>query len=133
MRAALDPVARTAERAAGTAAVAEATTRALLDLLGWQGSIVRSSDLAASSDRSARPADLTVAVGAGTYVCGTGGMRYLDRDPFVRRHLTVRPFSTPVAAAGLWTAPAEITSLWALATYGPTRVAAAIGDLHPVG
>ncbi len=45
-----------------TAAVAEASTRALLNLLGWQGTILRSSDLPASSGRSARLADLAAAL-----------------------------------------------------------------------
>ncbi|MFJ7949520.1 WbqC family protein [Streptomyces sp. NPDC096354] len=81
LQSALEPVVRTVAQAAGTAAVAEATTRAMLNLLGWRGTIVRSSALAASPGRSVRLADLTNAVGAGTYLCGTGGLRYLDRRP----------------------------------------------------
>ncbi|MFC5802169.1 WbqC family protein [Streptomyces formicae] len=127
---ALEPVARTVAETAGTAAVAEGTTRALLNLLGWRGTVVRSSDLTASKDRSARLADLTTAVGADTYLCGTGGMRYLDRHPFMERQLNVRAFRPPVAAEGLWTGAAKITALWALAAYGPNCVGAAFNDLR---
>ncbi|MGW1710972.1 WbqC family protein [Streptomyces sp. NPDC002206] len=81
-----NPSSGTVAEAAGTAAVAEATTPALLNLLGWRVTIVRSSALAASSGRSVRLADLTSAVGAGTYLCGTGGLRYLDRRPFAELH-----------------------------------------------
>ncbi|MFI6056015.1 WbqC family protein [Streptomyces violascens] len=130
LHAALEPVAHTVAEAAGTADVAEGTTRALLNLLGWRGTIVRSSDLAASSGRSARLADLTTAVGADTYLCGTGGMRYLDCDPFTERQLNVRAFCPPVAAEGLWTGAAKITALWALAVYGPNCVGAAFDDLR---
>ncbi|WP_405583537.1 WbqC family protein [Streptomyces sp. NBC_01190] len=128
--AALQPVVRAATETAATAAVAEATTRALLNLLGWRGTIVRSSDLATSLDRSARLADLTTAVGATTYLCGTGGMRYLDPRPFTERRLNVRAFRPPVTDHGLWTGAARITALWALAAHGPAVVRAAFDDLR---
>lgn len=130
LHAALEPVAHTVTETASTAAVAEATTRALLNLLGWRGTVVRSSDLIASSDRSARLADLTTAVGANTYLCGTGGMRYLDDRPFMERQLKVRAFRPPVVAEDLWTGAAKITALWALAAYGPKCVGAAFDDLR---
>ncbi|GHI40545.1 WbqC family protein [Streptomyces violascens] len=130
LHAALKAIAHTVAETAGTAAVAEGTTRALLNLLGWRGTIVRSSDLTASSDRSARLADLTTAVGADTYLCGTGGMRYLDCHPFTERQLNVRAFRPPVAADGPWTGVAQITALWALARYGPNCVGAAFDDLR---
>ncbi|MFJ2959265.1 WbqC family protein [Streptomyces sp. NPDC087270] len=125
LRSALEPVLRSLTETTPTAAVAEATTLALLSLLGWRGSVVRSSDLSASSDRSARLADLTTAVSADTYLCGTGGLRYLDPRPFAEQHLNVRAFRPP-AADGLWTGAAQISALWALAAYGPTDVRAAI-------
>lgn len=130
LHAALEPVAHTVTEAAGTSAVAEATTRALLNLLGWRGTILRSSDLTTSSDRSTRLADLTSAVGANTYLCGTGGMRYLDCRPFTEQQLKVRAFRPPIAAEGLWTGAAKITALWALAAYGPNCVGAAFEDLR---
>lgn len=129
LHSALEPVVRTVAETAGTAAVAEATTRSLLSLLGWRGSIVHSSDLAASPDRSARLADLTTAVGADTYLCGTGGLRYLDPSPFAERHLNVHAFRPP-AATDLWTGAAKISALWALAVYGPSEVGAAFDDLR---
>ncbi|WP_381586903.1 WbqC family protein [Streptomyces fildesensis] len=129
LHAALEPAVRTIAETAGTAAVAEATTRCLLNLLGWRGSVVRSSDLAASSDRSVRLADLTTAVGADTYLCGTGGLRYLDRRPFAERELNVHVFRPP-AAEDLWAGAAKISALWALAAYGPSGVGAAFNDLR---
>ncbi|MFD9818795.1 WbqC family protein [Streptomyces violascens] len=130
LHAVLEPAAHTVAENAGTAAVAEGTTCALLNLLGWRGTIVRSSDLTASSDRSARLADLTTAVGADTYLCGTGGTRYLDCHPFTERQLNVRAFRPPVADEGPWAGAAKITALWALAAYGPNRVGAAFDDLR---
>ncbi|MCZ4102946.1 MULTISPECIES: WbqC family protein [Streptomyces] len=90
---------------------------------------MRSSDLAASSDRSVRLADLTTAVGADTYLCGTGGLRYLDRRPFAERELNVHVFRPP-AAEDLWAGAAKISALWALAAYGPSGVGAAFNDLR---
>ncbi|WP_346012187.1 WbqC family protein [Streptomyces sp. SID3343] len=127
---ALEPVVHTVTETASTAAVAEATTRALLNVLNWQGTIVHSSDLAASSDRSARLADLTTAVEADTYLCGTGGLRYLDRRPFTKRHLNVHAFRPPTAAEDLWTEASKSTALWALARYGPTCVGSALDSLR---
>ena len=127
---ALEPVAEALTGSAGTAAVAETSTRALLDLLGWRGTVVRSSDLTASPGRSARLADLTTAVGADTYLCGTGGLRYLDSRPFAARRLNVHPFRLPASAENLWTGAARITALWALAAYGPSRVKAAFESLR---
>ena len=130
LHAALEPVAHTLTETTSTAAVAEATTRALLNLLGWRGTVVRSSDLLASSNRSERLVDLTSAVGASTYLCGTGGMRYLDSRPFIERRLNVRAFRPPVAAEDVWTGAAKITALWALAAYGPNCVGAAFDNLR---
>jgi hypothetical protein len=62
--------------------VTEVSTRLLLHQLGWRGSVVRSSELAARQERSARLADLALAVGADEYLCGTGGAKYLDEMPF---------------------------------------------------
>lgn len=130
LHAALEPVAHRVTEIAGTAALAEATTRALLTLLGWRGTVVRSSHLTASPDRSVRLADLTTAVGADIYLCGTGGLRYLDRHPFAQRGLTVHTFRPPTATEGMWAGAAEISALWALAAYGPPYVAAALDDLR---
>ncbi|NED89086.1 WbqC family protein, partial [Streptomyces sp. SID11233] len=81
---ALDPV-LDAFATGRTAVVAETSTRVLLDLLGWRGRILRSSLLAAGPGRSLRLADLAAATGARVYLCGTGGMTYLDPAPFAAR------------------------------------------------
>ena len=84
------------------AGIAEATTRAALDLVGWRGTIVRSTDFDSSTERSARLADLTQAVRATTYLCGPSGAGYLDQTVFASRGLAVRYFqrSTPSAGDG---------------------------------
>ncbi|MGW5349509.1 WbqC family protein [Streptomyces sp. NPDC004031] len=128
--AALELVVHTVAGTGRTAAVAEATTRVLLDVMGWRGTIVRSSDLAASPERSLRLADLTTAVSADTYLCGTGGLRYLDHRPFADRRLHVHPFQPPVTAGGLWTGAAKVSALWALAAYGPSAVRVAFDELR---
>ncbi|WP_335341838.1 WbqC family protein [Streptomyces sp. CB03578] len=104
-----------------TAAVAETSTRSLLNLLGWKGQILRSGDLAARSGRSQRLADLTAAVGARSYLCGTGGMKYLDAAPFHAQELAVIPFLTP--SAGIWASGRQVSTLWSLATLGPVALA----------
>ncbi|MFM9593257.1 WbqC family protein [Streptomyces scabiei] len=129
LHAALQPAVRTAAESVATATVAEATTQALLDLLDWRRTIVRSSDLGVSSDRSARLADLTAAVDADTYLCGTGGLRYLDYRPFMKRKLDVYAFRPPIVTEGIWTSAAKISALWALATYGPSTVKAAFDSM----
>lgn len=104
-----------------TAVVAATSARTLLGLLGWKGHILRSGELAARSGRSQRLADLTAAVGAGSYLCGTGGMKYLDSAPFAAQGLSVIPFLTP--PGGIWGSGRQISALWALATLGPTALA----------
>lgn len=60
---ALEPIEATFD-SGRTASVAEASTRVMLDLLGWKGQIFRSTNLSARSGRSQRLADLTVSVGS---------------------------------------------------------------------
>ncbi|MFD9739681.1 WbqC family protein [Umezawaea sp. NPDC059074] len=78
--------------------IAETTTRAVLDLVGWRGVIVRSSAFDASTERSARLADLTRAVQATTYLCGPSGAGYLNREVFASRGLDVRYFKRVVSS-----------------------------------
>jgi hypothetical protein len=99
--------------------VAVASTRFLLDQVGWRGKLVRSSDLSARTGRSERLADLTLTVGAGAYLCGSGGLRYIDHAPFIERDLTVVPFRIPASDNGLWRSAARLSSLWALMSLGP--------------
>lgn len=109
------------------ASVAEVSTRALLSQLGWQGEVLRSSDLTSSDERTERLADLTEAVGADTYLCGRGGARYLDREVFVHRGLFVDyPVAPAIAGAeGMRT----LSALWAFAVHGPEVLR---GELSPV-
>ncbi|MFF8367358.1 WbqC family protein [Streptomyces lydicus] len=107
-----------------TAEVAEESTRILLNLLGWTGHILRSSDLPARPGRSQRLADLAATTGARTYLCGTGGMRYLDAAPFAALGVKVKPFATPTL--GPWQAGREISAVRALIRLGPQHLADAL-------
>ncbi|MDQ8707226.1 WbqC family protein [Streptomyces sp. LHD-70] len=105
-----------------TTKVAEMSTRVLLDLLGWQGQILTSSSLPARPGRSVRLADLAAATGARAYLCGTGGMTYLDPAPFAAQNIAVALFRPPTT--GIWSSGWRISALWALATLGPQDIAA---------
>ncbi|WP_405569054.1 WbqC family protein [Streptomyces sp. NBC_01167] len=107
-----------------TADVTEASTRILLDLLGWKGQVLRSSRLAARPGRSQRLADLAAVTGARSYLCGTGGMKYLEADLFTSRGITVTPFRTPTA--GGWDSGRAISALRALMLLGPPALADAL-------
>ncbi|MFI6121672.1 WbqC family protein [Streptomyces sp. NPDC051064] len=105
-----------------TATVAEVSTRVLLGLLGWQGKILNSSDLPSRPGRSQRLADLSAITGARAYLCGTGGMAYLDPVPFAAEDMAVTPFRPPTT--GIWSSGRSLSSLGALAALGPQEVAA---------
>lgn len=107
-----------------TAEVAEASTRTLLDLLGWKGRILRSSRLAGRPGRSQRLADLAAVTGARSYLCGTGGMRYLEVDLFTARGITVTPFCPPIT--GVWESGREVSALRSLMLRGPLALADAL-------
>ncbi|GAA1926880.1 hypothetical protein GCM10009716_38670 [Streptomyces sodiiphilus] len=104
-----------------TAAVAAASTRVLLDLLGWKGIILTSSDLPARPGRSQRLADLTAAIGATAYLCGTGGMKYLKTDCFDTRGIHVVPFRAP--ASETWAFGRENSALTTLTQTGVDQAA----------
>ncbi|WP_344396030.1 WbqC family protein [Streptomyces asiaticus] len=123
---ALDPV-LDAFTTGKTAAVAAASTRVLLDLLGWRGQILTSSRLPSRPGRSQRLADLAAATGARAYLCGTGGMTYLDQAPFAARNIAVTPFRPPTT--GIWPSGRRLSALWALAALGPQAVAARLQPL----
>jgi hypothetical protein len=59
--------------------------------------------------------------GARAYLCGTGGMAYLDEAPFAARNITVTPFRPPMI--NIWSSGRRLSALWALATHGPDDVA----------
>ncbi|MEU6485677.1 WbqC family protein [Streptomyces sp. NPDC046887] len=105
-----------------TALAAEASTQLLLDLLGWRGSVIRSSARLVRNGRSERLADLAKVAGADSYLCGTGGARYLRSEPFDAHGINVTLFRTPTTE-GAWAGAREISALWALAMYGPDLVA----------
>ncbi|MFI5845823.1 WbqC family protein [Catenuloplanes sp. NPDC051500] len=100
--------------------ITEASTLAMLRLLGWNGTVIRSSRLHARSGRSQRLADLTAEVGATTYLCGTGGMRYLDPTPFQEASITVLPFRRPDGP--IWEHADRITSMWPVLRWGPQAI-----------
>lgn len=104
-----------------TAEVAEASTRLLLDLLGWPGTILRSSELDARPGRSQRLADLAATTGARSYLCGTGGMTYLDTSLFTARGITVTAFRAPTDPQ--WQTGCQVTAVHALMCHGPQNLA----------
>ncbi|MFE5934292.1 WbqC family protein [Streptomyces sp. NPDC056470] len=114
-------------RTGRTADVAEESTRILLRVMGWKGRILHSSRLPARTERSQRLADLAAATGARGYLCGTGGMRYLEVAPFAARGVSVIPFRTP--EAGIWDDGREVSAVRPLMTYG---IRAVSGELHAV-
>ena len=124
----LDPVVDLFKTTDRTADIAEASTRAVLEMVGWNGIVLRSNDLHARSGRSRRLADLATTTQAGAYLCGTGGMRYLDLDLFRQRGVPVTTFRTP--DTGLWTHGRTISALWTLMKYGPDDVAAALRNCN---
>ncbi|WP_280725603.1 WbqC family protein [Kitasatospora sp. MAA4] len=122
LRDVLDPVLDLFAVTDRTAVIAEASTRALLGLLGWQGEILHSSSLESRTDRSQRLADLAAVTGASSYLCGTGGMRYLDPVAFHQHGITVTPFQT--AIDGTWSSAREVSSLQPLMALGSDALAA---------
>lgn len=123
---ALDPV-LDAFDTGKSATVAETSTRVLLDLLGWRGQVLTSSRLSARPGRSVRLADLSAATGARAYLCGTGGMTYLDPAPFTVQNIAVASFRPPTT--GIWPSGRHLSVLWALATLGPDAVAGCLRAL----
>jgi len=107
--------------------LSEASTRALLTLTGWQGTILRSSDLTARTSKSQRLAELACAAGATTYLCGTGGARYLDHWPFALHGLRVVLFTSPAQGdPRIWQGASKLSALRALMAVGPTALSTAL-------
>jgi hypothetical protein len=104
--------------------IAETSVRVLLAALGWKRKVLHSSALPARHGRSERLADLAALTGSTHYLCGPGGLRYLDARPFEALGIRVVPFRTPVETGpSPWNEARRITALWALATIGPTALA----------
>jgi hypothetical protein len=71
--------------------VAVASTLGLLSAVGWNGRVVYASSLRSTSgDRNRRLVDLCRQVGAQTFLCGTGGISYLDTVLFESARVDVR-------------------------------------------
>lgn len=101
------------------AEIGTASTTRMLELTGWAGEIVWSSQLPGRAERSARLADLTRAVGGTDYLCGTGGAAYLDREPFYELGLGVQYLDVSrIPDAGMWRGARRVSSVAALAEYG---------------
>jgi len=99
------------------AEIAEYSTVALLRRLGWEGRVVHSSDFAVSHYRSERLRDLTQAVEASQYICGTGGASYLDEALFESVGISVRYFAPPDTAH--WRYARRLSGVWEWMAYGP--------------
>ncbi len=124
---ALGQVLATLESSALLADLSEASTRALLTLTGWQGTILRSSDLTSATSKSRRLAELTRAAGATTYLCGTGGARYLDHWPFTLDGLSVVLFTGPAQGdPRIWQGASKLSALRALMVVGPMALSTAL-------
>ncbi|WP_405849697.1 WbqC family protein [Streptomyces niveus] len=107
--------------------ITETSTRSMLKALGWQGTILHSSTLAVRAGRSNRLADLALATGSTAYLCGTGGMRYLDPVPFEEHAVEVVPFHSPVdTGMPLWDSARKVGALWAVAGFEPDGLADAL-------
>jgi hypothetical protein len=104
--------------------VAEASTLALLHLLEWPGHHLRSSSVAVRAGRSERLADLTAHAGASCYLCGSGGARYLDEQPFAERGLTVKYFRVPAEPPSSQLTGRRLSSVHALASLGAAELGA---------
>ena len=115
-------VGRALEHSNALVDVAEASTLALLRLLGWSGQHVRSSSLTVRAGRSDRLADLTGHVGADHYLCGSGGARYLDEQPFTHQGLAVQYVRVPADQDGVWQQARRLSCVHALVSHGALKL-----------
>ncbi|MFE2586565.1 WbqC family protein [Streptomyces sp. NPDC059378] len=123
IRAALEAVLRTIDTTDQVARIATASTTVLLAALARTDS-GQQQPLPARGGRSQRLADLAAATSSSHYLCGTGGMRYLDHRPFDAYGIPMVPLRMPTDAAGALCPSAQrATSLWALSTLGPQALA----------
>lgn len=124
VREVLDVVLDRFENTDRVADLAMTSTFALFTALGWSGEVLESSAIPTRQGRSERLADLAVATGSTSYLCGTGGLCYLDHQPFAAQGVTVVPFHTPVDTGDrLWQGARRVSGLWALSEIGPSELA----------
>ncbi|MFE0674511.1 WbqC family protein [Streptomyces sp. NPDC058867] len=124
----LDAVLDTIDTSDRLADVAKESTVALLTVLGWSGAVLTSGEIPTRPGRSERLADLAAATGSTHYLCGTGGLRYVDAAPFDAHGIPVLPFHTPVDDL-LWLWARRASSLWALSAVGPGELASQLAAL----
>jgi WbqC-like protein family len=110
------------QRAEHLGCVSVASTVLLLRALGWHGEVVRTRGIPTRNGRTDRLVDLTLARAGTHYLCGTGGLRYLDQRRFTERGIDVIPCRTPERPEGLWAGARRISALWAIGTFGTARV-----------
>ncbi|MEV0589432.1 WbqC family protein [Nonomuraea sp. NPDC050310] len=123
LRERLQPVLDRFDGVRSVSEVAVSSTLLLLGILGWPGRAVASSGLPSRHGRSTRLADLTAVSGGRIYLCGTGGMKYLDVAPFKECGIRVVPFA-PGGVSGLWGQSRRVTALNAFMMLGPELLAA---------
>lgn len=75
--------------AGSLAASAELSARRLLELLDWSGEVVADVEVAETS-RTGRLVELTRLASCNGYLCGTGGLRYLDPKEFEQQGISVK-------------------------------------------
>ncbi|MCX4749183.1 WbqC family protein [Kitasatospora sp. NBC_01287] len=112
-----------------TAEITQASTELLLAALGWHGRLVRSSDFAVRAGRTRRLVDLCRAVGAGSYLCGTGGSRYVERQEFANARIEFVPFTVP--EVGVWAEARSLSTAHALMVHGPAVVRRTMEAVQP--
>jgi hypothetical protein len=131
----LQPVLDRISETASLAAIGETSTLVLLQLLGWRGQVVRSSQLPSRRGRSERLADLVQAVGGTSYLCGTGGRRYLDTTPFEDAGQPVQWFESPAVptdSLGVWMANRQVSVLWPMLVHGVDVVHAGLDEVRRI-
>jgi hypothetical protein len=96
----LDAVLDRFETTDRVADLARTSTIALLTALGWSGEVLDSNTIQTRQGRSERLADLAATTSSTHYLCGTGGLRYLDHQPFAAQGIPVVPFHPPANVGG---------------------------------
>jgi hypothetical protein len=120
----LDAVLHTLDTTDSVAGIGRTSTIALLTSLGWSGEVLDSSEIPTRPGRSVRLADLAAVTGSTHYLCGTGGLGYIDVGPFDAHGIPVLPFHTPDTTDDpLWQWARRTSSLWALSQLGPAALA----------